>query len=1141
MYLCLAKVRPLDRATGSRVDVYLSSFGWREHALVNGLGSQKWEPAILAPPAFGMQFWNGDFTAPVDPGLATNLALNLATAAKEYPSIASYIWPGAPIELYVETPATAWPWAPRFVGKVDTYQGVYPKLSLAAKVDPEPFEKNVLTSVYAGTGGIEGGADLKNRAKPLVIGWAKNVEPLLIDATNSVYQFSAYGAIEEITTLYERGAVFAGGATADVANYAALVAAVVPPGRYATCKAFGLVRLGAPAFGVITADLKGHKIGSTTPRLPGAMISALATIAGIDTARIEADTIAALDAAAAALPSGGAINLAVTDQVAWIDQAKAIALTMNWQPGITLTGQFFVSSVAIAGSEVLTLDAQGKKSPQAIAVEEQVVSPPYYRTTMGANRSWRVHSPDEIASNAVLNYRGLWDVATTYREGDYVELEDGSQWLYINPVASAGNAPPTWPTTSNAYWENMVPPQALAATLVGYLTNESHTVFALSDGSVPSFTGAGGQFVVAYGGATLTSGVSYSVVSETGVDVSINGSTGVYTVASMSANQGTATLRATYSGKTVDKVYSISKSIQGIDGDDGSDAVSVYLTNETHAVPTNSEGLNGDFTAANGLVKVFNHTGDITAAATISSATASGCTGTVNTATNTPVNGQPKGYYRVTAMSADIATLTIPVTVGLITVNKVFSVTKSKTGAIVVLAADRQTISYDKTGAGNPSVQTVNLTATLTNVAGPVTAWFVSSYSGSFFGADGFITIAGDTLSAQMTRQQFETIAGATRGVKVRVRRTVNGVNLDDVVSITRVQDGADGVDGDDAKAMAIRQDRYGIGYDGNGALSPASQPTTFIAEKINTTATVTWTVKDANGTLRTPVTSYLSSATGDTVQMTAAQFESARNGTKSVTVTATLTDTTVTPNVTLTDFATQIQVSAGASGVGFVQDSPIPTPQFINQTWLMPTSKQWFRWNGSGWVRILGDLSLINSVTTANIDPNSITQSVSFTQAPALNVGLGGGDTNLKCLIKLNITTLGGEVHIEAEILAHITFLIASQPTGTEFGANFALTRGLSSIPITLAGNGGASTTLANYLASGGVALIPSQRGKAFTYNPGSAGSYRSSEDIVSLTHKETPAFGTYTYAVWMGPETADAVAATRTRQFIKLLEVKR
>jgi hypothetical protein len=98
----------------------------------------------------------------------------------------------------------------------------------------------------------------------------------------------------------------------------------------------------------------------------------------------------------------------------------------------------------------------------------------------------------------------------------------------------------------------------------GLLTNESTTVPANSAGEVSSFASSGGTFLVFDGVTSKTgSGVTYSVVgTPVGVSISI-AATGVYTVTAMSADLGTATLRAVYGGVTIDKVYSISKSKAG--------------------------------------------------------------------------------------------------------------------------------------------------------------------------------------------------------------------------------------------------------------------------------------------------------------------------------------------------------------------------------------------------------------------------------------------------------------------------------------------------------------------------------------------------------------------------------------------------
>ena len=452
MLACLVRISPLHRITNERGDVRVSSVNDAVNGpKVNALGGVIWEPALVGAPVLSFTVWNGDFQAAVSAGNAS-LVINTKTLKESYPFADDCAWIGAPVEIYAEKPGTPWPWAARFVGKVSGFSRKGDSMTLGCEVDQEPFEAKVLTATYAGTGLIEGSSDLKNRVKPLVVGWAQNVEPILINAVDNVYQFSAYGAIEAVSTLYERGASF-GSAVGNYATYAALVAATIPAGRWGTCLAQGLVRLGAPAAGVITGDIKGHCVGSTTPRLSGAIVSALASIAGIDGDLLNSDAWDAMDAAR---PYPAAVSL--QEQTTFKDIAEGMALCCNYQAGTALDGRFTSIRIALDGEEQFTLDALGRALPQVKEAEELDVSAPYWKITIGSNRAWRVHTADEIAFFAKLNPRGRYVGTESYREGDMVDIADGSQWLYINPVASTGNAPPTWPTTSNAYWENITPP-----------------------------------------------------------------------------------------------------------------------------------------------------------------------------------------------------------------------------------------------------------------------------------------------------------------------------------------------------------------------------------------------------------------------------------------------------------------------------------------------------------------------------------------------------------------------------------------------------------------------------------------------------------------------------------------------------------
>ena len=501
-YATLALIQPLDPATGNRVSIYVSSINDAATGrLVNGLNGNVWVPAITQAPTISITVWNGDFQNSVSLGSAS-LPINMQAVKDVFPSADTYYWETAPVTIYAEQPGTAWPWTQRFKGLVTGYGRKAQVLTLTAQVDTKALEANVLTQAYAGTGGIEGDSNLKNKLKPLIFGWASNVEPVLVDTVNNVYQFCAYGAIEAVTTLYERGSDF-GASVGDFANYTALVAASIAPGKWGTCLASGLIRLGAPAYGVITGDVKGYKVSTTTPRRTGAIINAAAAIAGVSSTFINTSSLTSLDTAAAYN-----VNIVLTEQTTLLELAQRMALPCLWQCGVNLDGTLFVSQITLAGSPVLSLDGAGKTFPQVVASDELDVTVPYYKTVLGANRSWRVHSADEIAFASKLVEVGLYSGSTTYREGNIVSLSNGARYLYINATASAGNTPP-----NATYWSLMSgsPVVDTAAAITGqtaWATYSSFTpqqVAQVSPNMIPNPTGIlGTQGWTLYLGAITT-------------------------------------------------------------------------------------------------------------------------------------------------------------------------------------------------------------------------------------------------------------------------------------------------------------------------------------------------------------------------------------------------------------------------------------------------------------------------------------------------------------------------------------------------------------------------------------------------------------------------------------------------------------
>lgn len=110
------------------------------------------------------------------------------------------------------------------------------------------------SSTYAGTGGQQGTADMAGRTLPLAFGRCLNVSAQLVDPALLTYQLNS-GTMDSITEIYDAGVSVP--FDADYASYAALEAASVLPGSYASSLGAGFIRLGSIPTGQITADVRG--------------------------------------------------------------------------------------------------------------------------------------------------------------------------------------------------------------------------------------------------------------------------------------------------------------------------------------------------------------------------------------------------------------------------------------------------------------------------------------------------------------------------------------------------------------------------------------------------------------------------------------------------------------------------------------------------------------------------------------------------------------------------------------------------------------------------------------------------------------------------------------------------------------------
>lgn len=516
------------------------------------------------------------------------------------------------------------------------------------------------------------------------------------------------------------------------------------------------------------------------------------------------------------------------------------------------------------------------------------------------------------ADGATRNdYRGEWAGSTAYITGDLVTYE-GSAFTVIAPHTSAGGTPP--PNANIALLSQGSNAKSVSLSYTSQFIRFGTDGAAKPASQTLSFT------------ATLKNTIDTTATFTAQRFNASNASLGTVT---MGGTGNTRTLTETQFGNASYVKVTASAPTDGFSDlvtvirvQDGEAALGGFLTNESMALSADAGGTVASFSSAVGTFKVFYGSTDVTASCTFSVAAQSGCSVTINSST---------GAYAVTDMTADNATATFEAVFGGLTVQKGLSLAKSKAGDVGVtgyLSNESHVVAADQSGTvasfiGSGGV--FKVIYGLTDVTGTSTAYSVVSETGvdiSINATTGVYSI--DSMSADEGQAVLRCVfSGSTPSV-----------TIDKVYSITKSRAGATGAAGNSAKVMSAVADRSFVIYDSTNAISPPTQTTTFSVSKQNTSATVNWTIKDNKGNTITPVSTYLSSATGDVVTMTATQFDTAigLNTADALTVTATIEDgATITDAITLNKlrqgtnsvlgYLTNEAQTLAASGTGTVAD----------------------------------------------------------------------------------------------------------------------------------------------------------------------------------------------------------------------------
>lgn len=210
-----------------------------------------------------------------------------------------------------------------------------------------------------------------------------------------------------------------------------------------------------------------------------------------------------------------------------------------------------------------------------------------------------------------------------------------------------------------------------------YLTNENITLKADTQGNLKSgqLDLTRGQMVVVDGPTVVTSGVSYSIVNQTGCTATID-SSGNYRLTALIADSASVIFRASYKGTAFQKTFNVNKLLDampgknGSDGADGESPITGYLTNESLII------TEGQWSKANGYFNIYQGTTQITNGVKFELVSQTDMTVSINA---------DSGFYQVTECG-DFGTAILKATYKGVVIQKQLMAIMNKSGQAVVVS-----------------------------------------------------------------------------------------------------------------------------------------------------------------------------------------------------------------------------------------------------------------------------------------------------------------------------------------------------------------------------------------------------------------------------------------------------------------------
>jgi len=389
--VALVTAQPRTAATGAATTVWLAGGGGTKPYYYQ---SNHWQAGVVEMPRLSASIGvdESGFTGGSKPqtGVITFAPALRSTLA----TLAALVWRNAAISVQLGDEESA-TFATKLTGKVADASIQENKLVLTIADMTADLDRVILTSRFAGSGGVEGGTEAKDRIKRRSWGRVFNVEGRILDKANNIYEFGDLSQkLQSFETVRDVGrdaapapsvVSYAGSVASTLTN---LINAVPAQGSCVVAPSIACVKWWTQPKGPLTADIKGE-IGSGYVETPAAIVDRILSAMSGPTVTNTAAAVSLRN-----MPAG--IHIDEGDTISNALDRLLLGVSLVWlvDPAGTITIREFTFSSPV---EALT----------SINVTRQRSLPPIKSRRLGYARAYRTHTDGEIATPLLDQYAPL--------------------------------------------------------------------------------------------------------------------------------------------------------------------------------------------------------------------------------------------------------------------------------------------------------------------------------------------------------------------------------------------------------------------------------------------------------------------------------------------------------------------------------------------------------------------------------------------------------------------------------------------------------------------------------------------------------------------------------------------------------------